>query len=226
MLLGGLASSAWCARGSSLSAHAHGRTIAPVRLLWHSRAALSAHSASASATSSSSSASGLPISQYWQQRLKDLVKPAAVSLIPALSHANALCFENKKTDPGSLVSFVALEKEKRPDQLLLIRVGEFYEAYGLDALMLVEHAGLNPMGRKARAGCPISNIQATLDDLASLHFLDGGHRLPDEAAEKMPERLRQIFPPPYFEWWNAREEPDGAVAYAGVGRGSARAPVF
>ena len=31
--------------------------------------------------------------------------------------------------------------------VLLIRVGDFYEAYGLDALMLVEHANLNPMGR-------------------------------------------------------------------------------
>merc|ERR1719353_628899 len=49
--------------------------------------------------------------------------------------------------------------------VLLIRVGDFYEAYGLDALMLVEYAGLNPMSRKARAGCPVGNIQATLDGL-------------------------------------------------------------
>jgi hypothetical protein len=33
--------------------------------------------------------------------------------------------------------------------------------------MLVEHAGLNPMGGKPRAGCPIKNIQATLDSLTS-----------------------------------------------------------
>jgi len=27
-------------------------------------------------------------------------------------------------------------------------VGDFYEAFGVDAVMLVEHAGLNPMGGK------------------------------------------------------------------------------
>jgi DNA mismatch repair ATPase MutS len=44
------------------------------------------------------------------------------------------------------------EKEKHADRVLLIRCGDFYEAYGLDALLLVEHAGLNPMGRKVRVG--------------------------------------------------------------------------
>ena len=39
-----------------------------------------------------------------------------------------------------------------------------------------------------------SNFASTLDDLADLDFLDGGHRLPDEAAEKVPERMRRIFP--------------------------------
>ena len=33
--------------------------------------------------------------------------------------------------------------------------------------MLVQHAGLNPMGRKARAGCPINNLQPTLDGLTA-----------------------------------------------------------
>ena len=32
---------------------------------------------------------------------------------------------------------------------------------------LVEYAGLNPMGRKCRAGCPIANLQQTLDSLTS-----------------------------------------------------------
>ena len=48
-----------------------------------------------------------------------------------------------------------------------LQVGEFYEAFGLDALMLVQHAGLNPMGKKCRAGCPVGNLQATLDDLTA-----------------------------------------------------------
>ncbi len=113
----------------------------------------------------------LKITSFWRSRLADLTKPAAVSLVPHLSTANELCFENmakasSKTS-GTLVEFANLEKQKRPDHLLLIRVGEFYEAFGLDALMLVQHAGLNPMGRKCRAGMPIANLQAALDDLTA-----------------------------------------------------------
>ena len=49
-------------------------------------------------------------------------------------------------------------------------VGDFYEAYGVDALLLVEHCGLNPMAQKARAGCPIPNVQQTLNGLTSAGF--------------------------------------------------------
>ena len=33
--------------------------------------------------------------------------------------------------------------------------------------MMVEYAGLNPMGNRPRAGCPIKNIQQTLDHLTN-----------------------------------------------------------
>ena len=58
-------------------------------------------------------------------------------------------------------------KWQHPEKLLLVRVGDFYEACGVDAVMLVEHAGLNPMGGKCRAGCPVVNVQATLTDLTA-----------------------------------------------------------
>lgn len=32
-----------------------------------------------------------------------------------------------------------------------MQVGEFYETYGVDALMMIEYAGLNPMGNKVTA---------------------------------------------------------------------------
>lgn len=43
---------------------------------------------------------------------------------------------------------------------ILIQVGEFYEAIGFDACVLVEYAGLNPFGGLRsdsipRAGCPV-----------------------------------------------------------------------
>jgi len=53
---------------------------------------------------------------------------------------------------------------------VITRVGDFYEAFGIDAILLIEHCGLNAMANKARAGCPIKNIQATLDGLTSAGF--------------------------------------------------------
>ena len=48
-----------------------------------------------------------------------------------------------------------------------MQVGEFYEAVGIDAVLLVQHAGLNPMGDGVppRAGCPRQNLRRTVDDL-------------------------------------------------------------
>ena len=48
------------------------------------------------------------------------------------------------------------------------QVGEFYEAMGTDAVILVQWAGLNPMGSThmpPRAGCPHMNIRRTLQSL-------------------------------------------------------------
>lgn len=44
--------------------------------------------------------------------------------------------------------------------ILSIQVGEFYEAIGIDACILVEYAGLNPFGGLRsdsipKAGCPV-----------------------------------------------------------------------
>ncbi len=47
-----------------------------------------------------------------------------------------------------------------------MQVGEFYEAVGYDAVMLVQWAGLNPMGnRSPRAGCPVVNLRRVLHAL-------------------------------------------------------------
>jgi hypothetical protein len=114
----------------------------------------------------------LPITPMWRERLRKLARPAAVALVPRLSTANGLGFVNKAVAKGggnrkTLVDFVAKEKASHPDKLLLVRVGEFYECFGVDAVMLVEHAGLNPMGGKCRAGCPLQNVQPTLNDLTA-----------------------------------------------------------
>ena len=90
-----------------------------------------------------------PLSQRW----RSTVAPAAASAATPL------------------LSFVRTQKSAHfPNAVLLIRVGDFYESYGVDAIMLVEHCGLNPMAGKARAGCPWRSVQDTLDKLTSAGF--------------------------------------------------------
>ncbi len=48
-----------------------------------------------------------------------------------------------------------------------MQVGEFFETVGIDAVLLVQYAGLNPMGagNPPRAGCPRQNLRRTVADL-------------------------------------------------------------
>jgi len=60
-----------------------------------------------------------------------------------------------------------------------------------------------------------SNFAASLGEQVEFRYLDAPHRCPPEKEAQMPERLKTLLPPPYFEWWNARESDDGAVSYDG-----------
>jgi predicted GIY-YIG superfamily endonuclease len=71
---------------------------------------------------------------------------------------------------GTFLSFCRTQKEMYPQCVILVRCGDFYETYGLDAILLVEHVGLNPMAGKVKAGCPWRNIQATVDGLTQQGF--------------------------------------------------------
>jgi hypothetical protein len=77
------------------------------------------------------------------------------------------------TARGKRVGFLGYcrdQKELYPEHVILVRCGDFYETFGVDAMLLVEHVGLNPMAGKARSGCPKQNIQATLDGLTQQGF--------------------------------------------------------
>ena len=108
------------------------------------------------------------LSSAWLRRLQRVARPAAQALRGQLIESNALCFDhNMKRLDGTLVGFVEQKKAEHPEKVLLVRVGEFYETWGVDAVMLVEFAGLNAMGAKAKAGTPWRNVQSTLDSLTS-----------------------------------------------------------
>ncbi|KAL0046056.1 hypothetical protein WJX82_001167 [Trebouxia sp. C0006] len=112
--------------------------------------------------------------QYWQQLLEAVDKPAAKKLIKNLDMSNPLGIKHSlgqrrgaKYSKAPLYPFFLDTKKKHPTKVLLVRVGEFYETMGTDAVMLVQHAGLNPMGQgdPPRAGCPVVNLRRTISDL-------------------------------------------------------------
>lgn len=106
-------------------------------------------------------------------------KPSSVLLVKRLTFTNLLgidsTLKNGSLKEGNLNSEMLQFKSKFPHEVLLCRVGEFYEAIGIDACILVEYAGLNPFGGLRsdsipRAGCPVVNLRQTLDDLTRNGF--------------------------------------------------------
>jgi len=95
------------------------------------------------------------ITEYWIDMLRAVDRPSAANLIRLLVPDNALGFEGAVKGParkGTLVDYAIEQKKKHFDKVVLLRCGEFYETYGVDAIMMVAHAGLNPMGNKCKAG--------------------------------------------------------------------------
>jgi len=68
--------------------------------------------------------------------------------------------------PATIYKVTLDAKRAHPRAIVLCRVGDFYETLGFDAALIVEHAGLNPMGAAPfRAGCPWGSLHATLRKL-------------------------------------------------------------
>ncbi|CAM8929951.1 unnamed protein product [Rhodiola kirilowii] len=111
---------------------------------------------------------------WWQEKLHLCKKPSTVQLIKRLVFTNLLGVDdnlrNGSLKEGTLNWEMLHFKSRFPHEVLLCRVGDFYEAIGIDACILVEYAGLNLFGGLRtdsipRAGCPVVNLRQTLDDL-------------------------------------------------------------
>ncbi|GMI95879.1 MUTL protein homolog 1, CHLOROPLAST MUTATOR [Hibiscus trionum] len=116
---------------------------------------------------------------WWKERLELCRKPSTLNLIKRLVYSNLLGLDvnlkNGSLKVGTLNAEILQFKSKFPREVLLCRVGDFYEALGIDACILVEYAGLNPFGGLRsdsipRAGCPVVNLRQTLDDLTQNGF--------------------------------------------------------
>ncbi|XP_024984574.1 DNA mismatch repair protein MSH1, mitochondrial-like isoform X2 [Cynara cardunculus var. scolymus] len=116
---------------------------------------------------------------WWKEKMQMCRKTSSMQLIKRLTYSNLLGLDdnlrNGSIKDGTLNWEILKFKSRFPREVLLCRVGEFYEALGFDACILVEYAGLNPFGglrsdSVPKAGCPVVNLRQTLDDLTRNGF--------------------------------------------------------
>lgn len=98
------------------------------------------------------------------------VESAGRSLLSLLSSTCPLGFSAVPPGPKTLLRYVqgqkvSLSGPNKMPPICLVKVGDFYETFGLDSLILISHGGLNSMGGKLRAGMPLGNIQQVVDRL-------------------------------------------------------------
>ena len=116
-----------------------------------------------------------PLNLFWEECMKAVDRPSASKMVRQLAPAHVLGIDpaakGVSAAKDGLYSHFAEVRGKHPTKVLLVRVGDFYEAYGYCAVLLVQYAGLNPMGTKLpRAGCPVVNLRRTLGDLTRAGF--------------------------------------------------------
>ncbi len=121
-------------------------------------------------------------SSFWSSKLESLSHPVAIRMAQDLDSTGPLGigdgakpfwkgFKHDYGNKDSNIDFLFRVKKKHPQKIVLIQIGEFYETWGIDSVFLVEHCGINRMGRKGpRAGMPLANIQSVLDDLTEAGF--------------------------------------------------------
>lgn len=114
------------------------------------------------------------VKEYWDDVLEGVDKPSARKLLAYVDTSAPLglphLFDSSKLKGSRppAFSFFYETKLQHPDKVVLVRVGEFYETIGIDAILMVQHAGLNPMGKEGnppRAGCPRANLRRTVSDM-------------------------------------------------------------
>ncbi|KAL7565940.1 hypothetical protein ACA910_008399 [Epithemia clementina (nom. ined.)] len=79
--------------------------------------------------------------------------------------------KNYNSSHKGAIEYCRMQKKKRPDCLVLARVGDCYEAFGVDAVLLVEHvAGDPPVDGKAMVPVPKRVLPPTLHRLTGRGF--------------------------------------------------------
>ena len=66
--------------------------------------------------------------------------------------------------------YILEHKEKNPNTLILLESGPFFSAYGIDAVLLMEFANLQPTGGRPQVGTKRENLRMTLARMTSNGF--------------------------------------------------------
>ena len=149
------------------------------------------------------------VTPYWMGKLREVDKVSALRAISGLCPDNPLGYQKagkRAFDKDSMMQYAINQKKKHADKIILVRIGDFYETYGIDAIMLCNHAGLNLMKNDIKAGCPWRNVQQTLDSLTEVGFsvviyeevseVDAGPGPSGKAASKRKQRAQSYIATP------------------------------
>lgn len=120
-------------------------------------------------------------SPFWSNVLRSIESDSAIAMVERLDKnnpcgvfpgAHGVTFSSKADGDQSVMDTFLSTKLLHPEKIIVIRVGEFFEYYALDAVIAVEHCKLNPMGSKGvpKAGTPLGNLQSNLDRLTRAGF--------------------------------------------------------
>ncbi|EUD65832.1 hypothetical protein C922_03815 [Plasmodium inui San Antonio 1] len=133
---------------------------------------------------------------YWIKKLERLKNMNAINCVEHLKDDNLLYFDNYKNK--GLLKFLNEEKKKYSNCIILVRVGDFYETYGLDCIFLIEFLNIKKMNNKLSCGFIKTSINKALHILTSNNLNICVYEEMNEKSLKMKKRyLSQIVTPEF-----------------------------
>ncbi|SCP06355.1 DNA mismatch repair protein, putative [Plasmodium ovale] len=138
----------------------------------------------------------IKIPLYWINKLKRLKNINAINCIEYLKDDNMLYFDSYKNK--GLLKFLNDEKKKYNNCIILSRVGDFYETYGLDSIFLIEFLNIKKMNNKLSCGFIKSSINKALSILTNNNLNICIYEEMNEKSLKLKKRyLSQIVTPEF-----------------------------
>ena len=105
------------------------------------------------------------------EKLKQLKHPNAKTIEKSLDDRFPWGFDDLDPPKGfraNVIEQLIYYKKLYPTHIVLVKSGNFFCTYGIDAVLCVEYANLNPMSMGCRVGAPVKTIQTYLNMLLSI----------------------------------------------------------